>query len=148
MDVWTNSIMTRSLAIFLVGTFTRLMGPMRVRPLAVAQKITHTTFSTSNLGVSSAVVNLSFSSINKRAGECFTASASAKQKPVQCTTVIASKLNHKDADMNCHAARTKLEATPCVKNCVSLILEHSPPQRLEQHQVQAAVSHERSVKRW
>ena len=36
MDAWTKSIMARSLAIFWVGTFTRLVGPVRVPQLAVA----------------------------------------------------------------------------------------------------------------
>ena len=79
--------------------------------------MTRNTFTRSNLSVCSAVVNPSFSSMSKRAGESFAASASSKQKPVHCTAMIARKLN---ADME------KLEATPSVKNCVSKTLNNSP----------------------
>ena len=87
MDVWTKSIMSRSLAIFWVGTFPSFVGSIRVLQLAEdasAQKgsftedrwtqltllvniMTHTTATQSNLSVSSAVVSL-FSSMDKRAG--------------------------------------------------------------------------------
>ena len=57
----------------------------------------------SNLSVSIAVVNPSFSSVSKRAGESFATSAGAKQKPVHCTAMIAKRINDKDADMDNHA---------------------------------------------
>ena len=65
--------------------------------------MTRTTFTQSNLSVSSAVVNPSISNMSKRAGESFAASARAKQKPVHCTSMIARKLNDKNADMDYHA---------------------------------------------
>ena len=81
---------------------------------------THTTFTGRNVSVSSAVVN-PFSRISKRARESFTASARLKQKPVQCTAMIARKLDD------------KIAATPSVKICIKL---------------RATGSHEISVKHW
>ena len=62
--------------------------------------MTHTAYTQSNMSVSSTVVNLLLSSVSKCAGEYFAAQASAKQKSVHCTTMIARKLNDKDADMD------------------------------------------------
>ena len=53
--------------------------------------MSHTTFTQSNLAVSSATVNLLFSIMSKRAAESFAAFASAKQNP------------DNNADMDCHA---------------------------------------------
>ena len=65
--------------------------------------MTNTTFIQSDVSVSPAIANPSFSSMSKRAGEFVAASASAKQKPVHYTAIIARKLNDKSADMDCHA---------------------------------------------
>ena len=65
--------------------------------------LTHTTFTQSNLSVSSAVVNPLFSNISKRARESFAASASAKQKPVHCAAMIARMTNEKNAGLDYHA---------------------------------------------
>ena len=65
--------------------------------------MTHTTVTQSNLSVSSAVVNPPFSSMSKRAGESFAASASAAQKPAHCAAMIARKTNDTNADMDFHA---------------------------------------------
>ena len=72
--------------------------------------MTHTTFTQSDVSVSSAVVNPSFSSMGKRAGESFATSASAKQKPVHCTAMIARQMNDKSADTAHHAVSTRLQA--------------------------------------
>ena len=69
----------------------------RWKPLTHAINIpTHTTFTQQNLSVSYAVVNSLSSSMSKRAGESFAASASAKQKPVHCTAMIAWRINDKN----------------------------------------------------
>ena len=65
--------------------------------------MTHTTFTQSNVSVSSEVVNPLFSSMSKRARESFAASACAKQKPVHCSGLIARKISDKNGDMDCHA---------------------------------------------
>ena len=105
---------------FWLETFARLVGLLRVAQLAVAtlgtigsvtgdrwtqQKLlvnitTHTTFTQSNLSVSSAVVNPSFSGRSKLEGASFAASGSATQKPVHCTGLLARKISDKNADMN------------------------------------------------
>ena len=54
----------------------------------------------SSSAVSCAVVKPSFSSMSERAGESFAASASAKQKPVHCSAMIASNISDMDADMD------------------------------------------------
>ena len=41
--------------------------------------------------------------MSKRAGELFATVASAKQKPVRCSAMIARRLNGKTADMYYHA---------------------------------------------
>ena len=75
--------------------------------------------------------------MSKRAEESFATSASAKQKPVHCTAVIARIISDKNADMDHHAStlhqKTELEATPTVKTCVSKILKESPGRRQEHH---------------
>ena len=53
----------------------------------------HTTCTQSNSSVSSAVVIPFFSSMSKFARESFAALASARQKSVHCTPMIAKKLN-------------------------------------------------------
>ena len=63
------------------GSFT---GDRWTKLTLLVNIMTHTTFTHSNLSVSSAVVSLSFSSMSKRARGCFATSASAKQKPVHC----------------------------------------------------------------
>ena len=65
--------------------------------------MTHTAFIESNLLVSSAVVNPLLSIMSKRAGGSFATAASAKQKPVHCTAMIARKINGKNAGMGHHA---------------------------------------------
>ena len=62
-----------------------------------------TTLIQSNLSVSSAVVNLSFSSKSERARESFATSASAKQQPAHYSATIARKISDKNADMDYHA---------------------------------------------
>ena len=42
--------------------------------------------------------------MSKRARESFAAPASAKQKPVHCTAMIARKIDDKNADMDHHEA--------------------------------------------
>ena len=61
----------------------------------------HTTFTQRNVSVSSAVVNLSFSSLSKRARESFATSASPKQKPVHCAAM--NEYKRKNAGMDYHA---------------------------------------------
>ena len=70
----------------------------------------HHIFTQSNLSVSSAIVKPLISSMSKRAGVSFSASASAKQKPTHCTAMIARKVNDKNADMGYHAV-----PPPCYK---------------------------------
>ena len=41
--------------------------------------------------------------MSKRAGESFVASASAEQKPVHCTAMIARTIGDKKSDMDYHA---------------------------------------------
>ena len=65
---------------------------------------THTPCTQHNLSVSYAVVNPLSSSMGKRAGESFAASACAKQKPVHCTAMMAWRIIDKNADMDYHAA--------------------------------------------
>ena len=65
--------------------------------------MSHTTFTQSNLSVSSAVVNPLFSSMGKRAGEYFAVSACAKQQPIHCSAMVARKIIDKNADMDFHA---------------------------------------------
>ena len=65
--------------------------------------MTHTTFDQNNLSVSSAIVMSSFLSMSKRARDCFAASASAKQRPVDGTAMFVRKLNNNYADMDYHA---------------------------------------------
>ena len=92
---------TQQLAdIFTKGSFTR---DGWTQLTSLVNIMTHTTFAQSNLSVSSAFVNPPFSSVSKRAGESFAASASAKQKLVHCTAMIARKLNHENADMDYQA---------------------------------------------
>ena len=59
--------------------------------------------------------------MSKRAGESIATSASAKQKRVHCSGLIARQISDKNADMDCHAVpppnNLKLEATPNVKTC-------------------------------
>ena len=64
--------------------------------------MTHSTFTQSNVLVSSAVVIPLFSRMSTCAGESFAASASAIQKPAHCTAKIARKSNDKNADMDNH----------------------------------------------
>ena len=96
--------------------------------------MTRATFAHSKLSVSCAAVNPLFSSMSIRAGESFAASASAQQKPVHCTAMIARKLTTRMPTWTItqyfHQI-TNLEATLSVKNCVSKILKHSPQRRLE-----------------
>ena len=99
--------------------------------------MSHTRYAQSNLSVSSANVNPLFSIMSKRTGECFAASASAKQKPVRCTAMTVRKPNSNNADMDRHAAlpsnheagghckREELSASPP---------NNSPTRRLEHHQ--------------
>ena len=90
--------------------------------------MTHTTFSQSNLSFSSAVVNPSFSSMSKRARDSFATSASANQKSVHCTVMIARKLARRMptwAIKQYFHQNTKLEATPSVKICVGQIVKDS-----------------------
>ena len=63
----------------------------------LANIMTHTTFTQSNVFVSSAVVIPLFSRMSTCA-----ASASAIQKPAHCTAKIARKSNDKNADMDNH----------------------------------------------
>ena len=63
------------------GSFT---GDRRTQVTLMVNIMTHTTFTQSNLSISSACVNPSFSIMSKRSGEYFAFSASAKQKPVHC----------------------------------------------------------------
>ena len=76
-----------------------------------------------------------FSSMSKRAGDSVAASASAKQKPVRCTGLIASALIDKYADMwtitQYFHQNIKLEATPSVKTYVSKILKEWTTRRQE-----------------
>ena len=76
-----------------------------------------------------------FSSMSKRAGDSVAASASAKQKPVRCTGLIASALIDKYADIwtitQYFHQNIKLEATPSVKTCVSNILKEWTTRRQE-----------------
>ena len=65
--------------------------------------MTHTTFTQSYVSVSSAFGNPFFSSMSEHAGESVATSASAKQKQVHCTAMIARKMNDKNADMDYHA---------------------------------------------
>ena len=65
--------------------------------------VTHITFRQKNVSVSSAVVNPTFSSMSKRAGELVATLANAKQKPVCCSAMSARRLNDKTADMYYHA---------------------------------------------
>ena len=65
--------------------------------------MTHTTFPQSTWSFSSAVLNPLFSSMSKRAGESFATSASAKQKPIHCSGLIARKTDDKNTDMDYHA---------------------------------------------
>ena len=111
---------TRQLAYIVTkGSFTR----DRCTQLTLLMIImTYTTFA-QNKFVSVICDCESFiSSMSNRAGESFAASASPRHKPVHCTTMIARKLNIKNAEMDFHAVLppdSKLEATPSVKNCVS-----------------------------
>ena len=64
----------------------------RWRQLTPLVKImTRTTIAQSNLSVSPAVVNPSFSVMSTRAGESVATSASAKQEPDHCAAMIATK---------------------------------------------------------
>ena len=63
----------------------------------LANFMTHTTFTQSNLSVSSAVVKPLFSSMCNRGGDTFATSASAKQKPVHCSAMRARKISDKNA---------------------------------------------------
>ena len=71
---------------------------------------TDTTFTQSNLSVSSAVLKPAFPSMNKHAP----ASARAKPKPDHCAVMIAMKKKKKDLHQN-----TELEAAPSMKTSVS-----------------------------
>ena len=72
--------------------------------LTLLHIMTHTTVTQRNLPVSSAVVNLLFSSMSKCARESFATSASATQKPVHCAAMIATPTSDKNAHMDYHAA--------------------------------------------
>ena len=103
-----------------------------------------TTLIQSNLSVSSAVVNLSFSSKSERARESFATWASAKQWPVHCSAMIARKISDQNADMDYHAALPpEYQAWGHSKRetCVSKILNESTKQRQE-HQARG------NWKRW
>ena len=66
--------------------------------------MTRTTFTQSNLSVSSVVVNPFFFQHEQTCRRIFfAASASVKQKPVHGTAMIARKTNDKNADMDYHA---------------------------------------------
>ena len=75
--------MARSLAIFRLGTFTRLMGPIRVPQLAVLP---------SYKGI-----------IHRRQTDTATSGSSKKKKSVQCAAMIARKFRCKNAHVDCHA---------------------------------------------
>ena len=91
----------------------------------------------SNLSVSSAVLNPLFCSMSKRAGESFATSASAKQKPVHCSAMIATKISDKNVDRDYHAVPPpEYQAggdskRASVKSCVSKILKESTRRRQE-----------------
>ena len=82
---------------------TGIIRRKQIQVTLLVNVMTHTTLTQSNLSVSSAVVKPSFSGGSKLARESFATLASAKQKTVHCSGLLARKISDKNADMDHHA---------------------------------------------
>ena len=65
--------------------------------------MTHTTLTKSNLSISSAVVNPSFSSMSKRARDCFRNIGKRESKASSLHSDVCVKISEKNANVVCHA---------------------------------------------
>ena len=65
--------------------------------------MTHTTFTQSNLSVSSAIVKPFFSSMSERAEESFAASVKRTKKQFIAHQCLQGQFNNNNADMDYHA---------------------------------------------
>ena len=90
-------------------------------------------FMTSHMVVGTSLDFLQFSSMSKCAKESFATSASAKQKPVHSSRLIAWKMFDKSADMDCHSVPPPAYRAggDSVKTYVSKILKELPCRRQE-----------------